>query len=176
MFFTNSVISIATSTELLSSAQLSSAQHEIGSRSPEVTEKATTAASTTATMMGSGGRLKWVGRLDMYRKIPADLMEGTRRGSILSVFAAVVMLCLFLLETGAFFQKTYVLCCVMLCCVVFLLLVQTLLRASNTHITTKTIVHRPLYHRTYRATTESSQIFSWMPTMSPAFVSILTLP
>ena len=70
-------------------------------------------------MMGSGGRLKWVGRLDMYRKIPADLMEGTRRGSILSVFAAVVMLCLFLLETGAFFQKTYVLCYVMLCCVFF---------------------------------------------------------
>ena len=59
---------------------------------------------------GAGGRLKWVGRLDMYRKIPADLMEGTRRGSILSLVAAVIMLCLFLLETGAFFQKKYVPC------------------------------------------------------------------
>ena len=54
---------------------------------------------------GAGGRLKWAGRLDMYRKIPADLMEGTRRGSALSMLAAVVMLCLFLMETGAFFQK-----------------------------------------------------------------------
>ena len=73
-----------------------------------------------ATMMGKGGatrsvhggggpggphRLRWVGRLDMYRKIPADLMEGTRRGSYLSLMAAIIMLCLFLMETGAFLQK-----------------------------------------------------------------------
>lgn len=49
--------------------------------------------------------LRWAGKLDMYRKIPADLMEGTKRGSVLSLVAVVVMLVLFLSETGAFFQK-----------------------------------------------------------------------
>lgn len=41
----------------------------------------------------------------MYRKIPADLMEGSRRGSILSYLATMVLLALFLLETGAYFRK-----------------------------------------------------------------------
>jgi len=41
----------------------------------------------------------------MYRKIPADLMEGTRRGSALSYIAVAVMLTLFLMETSAFFGK-----------------------------------------------------------------------
>ena len=54
-------------------------------------------------------RLRWAGKLDMYRKIPADLMEGTRRGSALSYLAAVVMAVLFLMETKAFFQKRCVL-------------------------------------------------------------------
>lgn len=54
-------------------------------------------------------RLRWAGKLDMYRKIPADLMEGTRRGSVLSYVAAVVMAVLFLMETKAFFQKRCVL-------------------------------------------------------------------
>jgi len=49
--------------------------------------------------------LRWAGRLDMYRKIPSDLMEGTRRGSVLSYMAAFVMLTLFLLETRAYFSK-----------------------------------------------------------------------
>lgn len=40
----------------------------------------------------------------MYRKIPADLMEGTKRGSILSMVAASVMVILFLLETYAYFS------------------------------------------------------------------------
>lgn len=52
-----------------------------------------------------GGR-RWMGRLDMYRKVPADLMEGTQRGSILSYIALGIMVCLFLLETVAYmFQK-----------------------------------------------------------------------
>jgi len=43
--------------------------------------------------------------LDMYRKVPADLLEGTRRGKILSVIAVVTMCTLFLFETIAFFEK-----------------------------------------------------------------------
>jgi Endoplasmic Reticulum-Golgi Intermediate Compartment (ERGIC) len=54
------------------------------------------------------GNLRWMGRLDLYRKVPMDLLEGTKRGSILSLVASFVMLTLFLLETGAFFRKTYV--------------------------------------------------------------------
>jgi hypothetical protein len=54
------------------------------------------------------GNLRWMGRLDMYRKVPTDLLEGTKRGSVLSLMASFVMLSLFLLETGAFFRKTYV--------------------------------------------------------------------
>lgn len=49
--------------------------------------------------------LRWAGRLDMYRKIPVDLMEGTRRGSTLSLVAAGTMILLFLLETHKFFSK-----------------------------------------------------------------------
>lgn len=52
--------------------------------------------------------LRWAGRLDMYRKIPTDLMEGTRRGSLLSYLAALTMTLLFLLETRAYFRKTSV--------------------------------------------------------------------
>lgn len=40
----------------------------------------------------------------MYRKVPVDLMEGTRRGSLLSYVAVVSMTLLFLLETRAFFR------------------------------------------------------------------------
>lgn len=40
--------------------------------------------------------------LDMYRKVPVDLLEGTRRGSILSTLAVFTMALLFLLETKAF--------------------------------------------------------------------------
>jgi Endoplasmic Reticulum-Golgi Intermediate Compartment (ERGIC) len=52
--------------------------------------------------------MKWAGRLDMYRKIPAELMEGTKRGSALSLIAAAVMGILFLMETGAYFSRTTV--------------------------------------------------------------------
>ena len=56
----------------------------------------------------SSGNLRWMGRLDMYRKVPTDLLEGTKRGSILSIMASVVMMTLFLLETNAYFRRTYV--------------------------------------------------------------------
>ena len=39
----------------------------------------------------------------MYRKVPVDLMEGTKEGKIISWVALMVMLTLFLLETRAFF-------------------------------------------------------------------------
>jgi len=44
----------------------------------------------------------------MYRKVPVDLMEGTKRGSYLSLFAVSAMLVLFFLETGEFFRKRVV--------------------------------------------------------------------
>ena len=46
--------------------------------------------------------------LDMYRKVPVDLMEGTKRGSILSYLALFTMVTLFLLETSAFFSSRWV--------------------------------------------------------------------
>ena len=45
----------------------------------------------------------------MYRKIPLDLMDGTRRGSALSYLSVGAMLILFLLESKAYFSKTYAL-------------------------------------------------------------------
>ena len=53
----------------------------------------------------AGTNLQWMGKLDLYRKVPTDLLEGTRRGSILSYCAVFIMVTLFLLETGAFFEK-----------------------------------------------------------------------
>lgn len=41
-------------------------------------------------------------KLDMYRKVPTDLMEGTKRGSILSYIALFTMTTLFMLETREF--------------------------------------------------------------------------
>ena len=48
----------------------------------------------------------FIANLDMYRKVPVDLLEGTRRGSILSTIAVITMTTLFLLETKAFFTST----------------------------------------------------------------------
>lgn len=41
----------------------------------------------------------------MYRKVPTDLMEGTKSGSALSMLALLVMITLFVLETSAFFRS-----------------------------------------------------------------------
>jgi hypothetical protein len=49
--------------------------------------------------------MRALGSLDMYRKVPMDLMEGTKRGSYLSMAAMVTMLTLFLLETRAFLRS-----------------------------------------------------------------------
>lgn len=42
----------------------------------------------------------------MYRKVPVDLLEGTRRGSVLSTLAVLTMALLFFLETKAFLSST----------------------------------------------------------------------
>ena len=44
--------------------------------------------------------------VDMYRKVPVDLLEGTRRGSVLSTVAVFTMVLLFFLETKAFLSST----------------------------------------------------------------------
>ena len=49
----------------------------------------------------------WAKHVDMYAKIPADLMEGTRSGSALSYISLCIMLILFLYETSAFFSSRY---------------------------------------------------------------------
>jgi thiol-disulfide isomerase/thioredoxin len=46
----------------------------------------------------------FIANLDMYRKVPVDLLEGTRRGSILSTIAVATMTILFILESKAFFS------------------------------------------------------------------------
>lgn len=53
---------------------------------------------------GGGNRRPWSAHVDLYRKIPTDLMEGTNRGSIMSYLSLLVMVILFLWETSAFFQ------------------------------------------------------------------------
>ena len=59
-------------------------------------------------MSYSSGRRPWQSHVDMYRKIPTDLMEGTARGSLLSYFSLGLMVILFLLETKAYFQTKIV--------------------------------------------------------------------
>lgn len=44
-------------------------------------------------------KMRWTASLDMYRKVPTDLLEGTRRGSVLSYMAVLMMGTLFSLET-----------------------------------------------------------------------------
>jgi len=59
-------------------------------------------------MMKSGGRKPWQSHVDLYRKLPTDLMEGTARGSILSYLSLVLMVVLFIWETKAYFHTSIV--------------------------------------------------------------------
>ncbi|VEU34726.1 unnamed protein product [Pseudo-nitzschia multistriata] len=59
-------------------------------------------------MMAQGGRRPWQSHIDMYRKIPTDLMEGTGRGSILSYLSLLLMAVLFLWESKAYFTSSTV--------------------------------------------------------------------
>lgn len=56
--------------------------------------------------MGPRPGRPFLASLDMYRKVPVDLLEGTRRGSILSTVAVFSMALLFFLETKAFFTTS----------------------------------------------------------------------
>lgn len=47
---------------------------------------------------------KWASNIDMYRKVPLDLLDGTKRGSIISIIALIVMVLLFVMETVSFFS------------------------------------------------------------------------
>ncbi|KAG7341307.1 thioredoxin [Nitzschia inconspicua] len=58
--------------------------------------------------MGPPRMRKMMSNLDMYRKVPVDLMEGTKRGSVLSYTALFTILTLFVLETRDFFRKPLV--------------------------------------------------------------------
>lgn len=46
--------------------------------------------------------------LDMYRKVPAELLEGTRRGSVLSIISLLIMTTLVVLETKSYLTPTSV--------------------------------------------------------------------
>jgi hypothetical protein len=50
----------------------------------------------------SGGR-SWIANMDMYRKVPGDLMEQSQQGSIVSLIAVIAMAILFARETQQFF-------------------------------------------------------------------------
>lgn len=45
---------------------------------------------------------RWANNLDMYRRVPGDLLEGTKRGGFISSLAVFVMAALIFLETKAF--------------------------------------------------------------------------
>jgi len=47
-------------------------------------------------------------QLDMYRKVPIDLLEGTKRGSIVSWMALIIMTTLVILETKSYFTSTLI--------------------------------------------------------------------
>jgi len=59
-------------------------------------------------MMAPGARRPWQSHIDMYRKIPTDLMEGSGRGSILSYLSLTLMVVLFIWETRAYFSTSAV--------------------------------------------------------------------
>mmetsp|Transcript_18124 Transcript_18124/g.22184 ORF Transcript_18124/g.22184 Transcript_18124/m.22184 type:complete len:548 (+) Transcript_18124:80-1723(+) len=54
------------------------------------------------------GYRKWASNLDMYRKVPTDLLEGTKRGSVISYLAMMVMLILYFAETMSYFSGSYI--------------------------------------------------------------------
>lgn len=49
---------------------------------------------------------RWAASLDMYRKVPVDLLEGTKRGSMMSYFALFMMIALFIAETKSFYSSS----------------------------------------------------------------------
>lgn len=54
------------------------------------------------------GRRQWAAKLDMYRKVPGDLLEGSKQGSIISWIAIFTILLLFYKETRDYFTTRIV--------------------------------------------------------------------
>ena len=52
------------------------------------------------------GRGRHLAKLDMYRKVPVDIVEGSKQGSIISWVAIFVIFALIYMETAAFFTST----------------------------------------------------------------------
>eukprot|EP00531_Pseudo-nitzschia_arenysensis_P001896 CAMPEP_0116147214 /NCGR_PEP_ID=MMETSP0329-20121206/17629_1 /TAXON_ID=697910 /ORGANISM="Pseudo-nitzschia arenysensis, Strain B593" /LENGTH=518 /DNA_ID=CAMNT_0003643115 /DNA_START=64 /DNA_END=1620 /DNA_ORIENTATION=+ len=52
------------------------------------------------------GRGRHLAKLDMYRKVPMDMVEGTKQGSVISWVAILIISWLFYMETAAFFSTT----------------------------------------------------------------------
>ena len=52
------------------------------------------------------GRGRHFAKLDMYRKVPMDMVEGSKQGSVISWLAIAIILWLFYKETVAFFTST----------------------------------------------------------------------
>jgi thiol-disulfide isomerase/thioredoxin len=50
-------------------------------------------------LLTMAGRRRWAAKLDMYRKVPVDLLEGSKQGSIISWIAIFTILLLFYKET-----------------------------------------------------------------------------
>jgi len=50
-------------------------------------------------------RSKWKDAIDIYRKIPSDIIEGSQQGSLLSRICLAMMVILFVFETKAFVEK-----------------------------------------------------------------------
>ena len=53
-------------------------------------------------------RHPWIASLDMYRKVPQDLVEGSQQGSIVSWIALIIMATLFARETQQFLSSKLV--------------------------------------------------------------------
>ena len=51
---------------------------------------------------------RWAASLDMYRRVPGDLLEGTKRGGVVSTVAVMIMFTLIFLETRSFLTSTIV--------------------------------------------------------------------
>jgi Endoplasmic Reticulum-Golgi Intermediate Compartment (ERGIC) len=54
-----------------------------------------------ASSTGTSGR-RWIANLDIYKKVPGDLMEGTAQGSFFSIMVLIVILSLIYLETKSY--------------------------------------------------------------------------
>jgi thiol-disulfide isomerase/thioredoxin len=65
------------------------------------------ATPVSAKMGGRPGR-KWAAKLDMYRKVPGDLLEGSKQGSFISWAAIITIIVLFYKETADYFTSTLV--------------------------------------------------------------------